>query len=341
MLLAIGTAIFLFFFSIPHIKDLSEQPKTIDKRESEVPLPRVEEKNFSEASPPKEISKVVPPMRIEYIPPPPSSSTTTTANPALAGKGGVKEAEPVKEVSLPSLKEEQIFKAVVKIECPTKDGLGKYIGSGFVLSEEVVVTAAHVVNESGNRECTIIFPSERKPIHYLKGVIRDFEKLKERLDERGIDFALLDLPPLSSYPEARAIFSSYPLVPYSFCEDPKMLGDATYHYGYPANFKDLEYLERLKGEALEYADIEGTEMKGSEDGASYKAPIFSFNVDESRLHPYMISRTGVFYGASGGLAFNATKQCILGPHHGFSAGSSESFSIFMILGWEKIKTFLE
>lgn len=241
--------------------------------------------------------------------------------------------------TLPPLDEANLLKAVVKIQCPASDGLGKYIGSGFVFKGGIVATAAHVIKDSASSECEIIFPHERRPIHYLRGKIENLKEVIRRHDEEGIDLAVLKLPDLSAYPEAKEIFNEYPFIPYPVCENPAMLGDELLHFGYPSNYADQNYLSEQKGKAVVYADIGGIKEALSEDQTfTYKTPIFSSSYDESRMHPYMVSRVASFYGDSGGLAFNETKQCVLGPHRGGTIGKSngENYSVFMLMGWDKV-----
>ena len=242
------------------------------------------------------------------------------------------------------LDEAALLRAVVKIECPTTDGLGKYVGSGFVMPGNVVVTAAHVIKDSGSATCSVIFSHDRVPVHYLKGTIDDLKEVQRRHDEQGIDLAVIHLPALESYPEAQAIFTEYPAIPYPVCTDANLLGDTLLHFGYPANFKDQSYLSELQGEAVLFADIKGIKNQLSADQTyTFKSPIFSFTGDETALHPYMVSRVGTYYGDSGGLAFDATKQCILGPHRGASIGSSsgENYSVFMVLGWGNLRDLIK
>lgn len=242
--------------------------------------------------------------------------------------------------ALPPLNKESLFKSIVKIQCPADDGLSKYIGSGFILGGGIVATAAHVIKDSASNECEIIFPYERRPIHYLRGKIENLKEIRRRHDEEGIDFAVLKLPDIDSYPEAKAIFPEYPYINYQICENPKMLGDKFLHFGYPSNYVDQNYLSEQKGSAVVYADINGIKEALSEDQTfTYKTPIFFSSRDQSRLHPYMISQVASFYGDSGGLAFNETKQCILGPHRGGTVGkaSGENYSVFILMGWDKVK----
>lgn len=244
--------------------------------------------------------------------------------------------------SLPPLDEEALFKAVVKIQCPADDGLSKYVGSGFVLKGGIVATAAHVVQNSAGNICDVIFPSDRRPTYYFKGAIVNLKEVARRHDEEGIDFAILKLPEIDSYIDAKAIFAEYPYIPYPVCENPKMFGDKLFHFGYPSNYADQNYLSGLRGESVVYEDIKGIKDALSEDQTfSYRTPIFSSTYDETKMHPYMVSRVASFYGDSGGLAFNKDKQCILGPHRGGTIGKSsgENYSIFMLMGWDKAGNF--
>ena len=208
------------------------------------------------------------------------------------------------ESKLPPLDEEALLKTVVKIQCLASDGLSKYVGSGFVLKNGIVATAAHVIKDSASNICDIIFPHDRRPIYYLKGAIDNLKEVIRRHDEEGIDFAVLKLPDINSYPEAKAIFSDYPYIPYPVCENPKMLGDKLLHFGYPSNYVDQNYLSELRGESIVYMDIKGIKDALSEDQTfAYRTPIFSSTNNETKLHPYMISRVASFLGDYGGLGF--------------------------------------
>ncbi|QQG45403.1 MAG: trypsin-like peptidase domain-containing protein [Candidatus Sungiibacteriota bacterium] len=280
---------------------------------------------------------LAPPDFLPKLPPPPAVSSATTVPEGLA-LAPEEVLPPVPEFS--SSDEAEILRSVVKIECPSSDGLGKYVGSGFMLKGGIVVTAAHVVKDSASENCSVIFPRERKPIHYLHATIENLQEVIRRHDEEGIDVAILRMPQLESFPEARAIFQEYPQVPYPLCTNPKMLGDKLLHFGYPSNYVDQNYLSKLEGEAVVHADIKGMKTQLSQDQTyTYRSPIFQYTNSETEVHPYMVSRVASFYGDSGGLAFNATKKCIVGPHRGGTIGrsSGENFSIFMNLGWNRAK----
>ena len=295
-------------------------------------------------APAKPVIKQSLPPKIELPQIPISLPPISASPPPSAAMTSIPKVEaPALTRKLPPLDEEALLKSVVKIQCPTADGLGKYIGSGFVVGERTVVTAAHVVKDSASDTCEVIFPRERKPVHYLKGMIKNLKETIRRHDQEGIDVGVLVLPELSSYPEAQAIFSNYPIIPYPICSDPQMPGDELLHFGYPSNYLNQSYLSELPGKAVVNADINGVEDRTSLEGDyTYKSPVFDFTDDWSKMYPYMVSRVASFYGDSGGLAFNVGKQCIIGPHRGGTIGKAagENYSVFMNLGWEKAKVLL-
>lgn len=296
-----------------------------------LPPEKEEEDRVVQAPPPRLVEPIVIPPSVTPL----EATSSPPENNSLAPSTAVFSLLPP-----PPLEEQALLKAVVKIECPLAGGLGKYIGSGFVLGGGVVMSAAHVVVYSAEDTCTVIFPRERRPIHYLRGVIDKKEEAKRWYEEQGIDVAMLTLPDLASYPEGRAIFERYPSIPYSICRDPEMSGDTLLHYGYPSNYLDQNYLSRLQGTMTAFTTVTGMRTVLSQDQTFlYRAPAFATVKDMSSLAPYAISLVPSFYGDSGGLAFNATKQCILGPHHGGTIGKSEgeNYTIFSMLGWEGIR----
>lgn len=296
--------------------------------------PEVKEEPEKTKKAPKKISRelIVPPIAVPDIPVKPPVATTTAPVP----KPNIEVR--VEVPSLPPLDEDALLKGVVKIECPAADGLGKYVGSGFSLGKGIIVTAAHVIKDSSNATCNVVFPRERKPVHYLQGQIENLQDVIQRHDEKGIDAAVIKLPPIDTYPDAKNIFSEYPVIPYPICAEKVMLGDKLLHFGYPSNFVDQNYLSKLEGQAVLRADINGMTNQLSQDQTySFRTPVFGFTYDESTAHPYMVSQVATFYGDSGGLAFNAAKQCIIGPHRGATIGktSGDHYSIFINLGWAR------
>ena len=309
-------------------ESLSSVESATTASEDRLEVPPSPPKTFSKISPDEDKVFSPPPIPAPLPPPAPKSVPSPAPIPAL----------------LPPLNVEALLNAVVKIECRSADGLGKYTGSGFVINGSRVVTAAHVIMDSGSEVCTVIFPRERQPAHYLRGTIIDFKDVRSRHDEKGIDVAVLAIPEIDAYPEARAIFKEYPSIPYPLCTDPVMLKDVLLHFGYPSNYTDQNYLSMLSGEAVLYADITGIRERLSEDSTyTFKTPVFSYTRDESGLHAYMVSRVASFYGDSGGLAFNKTKQCVIGPHRGGTIGgrAGENYSVFMVLGWENLRPLIE
>jgi len=297
----------------------TKEEKKVEPKKNEIPA----KSNPPKISNPSPVVAVIPPTPVLL----PATTTEKAAPPAYQQE----------KPRIPEIDENAIFRAVVKIQCSATDGIGKSIGSGFLLKDGLVVTVAHLLMDSGSKTCGVIFSKDRFPIHYLKGEItEDLSIIRKRFEEDGIDIGFLRIPPLAEYDDARTIFgNSYPSLPYPICSDPSIIGDVVYHYGYPSNFKDLNYLSRMDGIIVSYADIKGTSVQTpAGGGASYRAPDFSFTDDETGFHPYAVSQVGIFYGDSGGLAFDASKACILGVNHGFGKGSTATYSIFLNLGWK-------
>ncbi|MFY9462857.1 MAG: hypothetical protein WAP52_01585 [Candidatus Sungiibacteriota bacterium] len=314
------------------------QSLPIVKKESAAPI----------AIPPKIITQsvallapVLPPAPI-ISPAHPRDTNASTSAGTCSGNCGTQLLE--RDRILPPLDEKAIFGAVVKIECPSEDRKGKYVASGFAMPQGVIVTAAHFIKDSGSDTCQVIFPRDRAPSIFLVGKTEDRAVVRKRHDEQGIDVAFIFMPLLASYPEARGVFpDAYPFIPYPVCADPVLLSDRILHYGYPSSFQNNSYLDRNAGTAVAYADINGITEELSEDQTYlFKTPIFGYTSDQSQLHPYLITRSASFYGDSGGLGFNATRQCIIGPDRGGTIGGAagENFSVFMVLGWDGVRNIL-
>ena len=356
--IAIGTAVFLFvaavfFFPFGQFFE-NRQDSTIDysmtSNDADVPSGEIVSEEKIDVSVPeikKEEESESEKKEIPVKPTPPTIPNINSAEiaipqipvslPATTTEKAAPPASPQEKQKLPEIDENTIFRAVVKIQCSATDGVGKSIGAGFVLKDGLVVTVAHLLMDSGAKTCDVIFPKDRFPIHYLKGEITEsVEAIKKRFEEDGIDIGFLKLPLIAEYTDARTIFGNfYPALPYPICSNSSIIGDTVYHYGYPSNFQGLNYLSRMDGIVVSYADIKGTSIQTPADGgASYRAPDFSFTNDEKEFHPYAVSQVGIFYGSSGGLAFDASKACILGVNHGFGKGSTATYSVFLNLGWK-------
>lgn|GEM_PF-1974947 len=318
-------------------QDLSGTDIIVD-HEKIASLPVVKNQLPPPAVPPRAIvSRFVAP-HVAVQPPAPIQPEPVTTSSAVSGAPAAEEAPP------PPLDEKGIFRAVVKMECPSEDRRGKYVGSGFVMPHGLVVTAAHLIKDIGGDACQVIFPRERAPSIYLVGKTEDRETVRQRHDEQGIDIAFVFLPLLSTYPEARAVFpDAYPSVPYPVCGDPALMGDTILHFGYPASFQNHSYLDEGTGIAAAYADIRGITQELSEDQTYlFKTPVFGYTTDQAQFHPYLVARSASFYGSSGGLGLDATRRCIVGPDRGgtIGGGAGENFSLFAVMGWEGARAIM-
>lgn len=247
----------------------------------------------------------------------------------------VSEEKPI-AVPLPLIDDAELLQAIVRVECLNVAGTGKYVGSGFVISNNRVITAAHVVMNASGEECNVVFPRDRRPIVYVKAHVEQKSTLRDKHDKEGIDVAVLSLPLITNTPSVgEALGSAYPAIQYPICRDPNILGDVLYHYGYPSNFAGNNYLQFVKGSAAIYADVKGiTEQLSQDQAYTFKTPLFDLQYDAARFHTYLVSRVGTFYGDSGGLTLDASKRCIVGPSRGSTIGASsgENYTILSVLG---------
>ncbi len=316
------------------VPDASEAPAGAGGK---IQLPLIAKKEF--AAP-----VVLPQKIISQIAPVPPASAASSSVSTTSGVRAPSAATLPPQPPLPPLDEKAIFSAVVKIECPSEDRKGKYVGAGFAMPHGVIMTAAHLIKDSGSDVCQVIFPRDRAPSVYLSGRTEDRNQVRKRHDEQGIDVAFVFMPLLAGYPEAHAVFpDAYPFIPYPICTSPTLLGDTILHFGYPSSFQNNSYLDASEGKAAAYADINGITEELSEDQTyTFKSPVFGYTRDQSQMHPYLISRSPSFYGDSGGLGFDATRQCIVGPDRGgtIGGGAGENFSVFMVLGWEGARAIL-
>lgn len=321
--------------SIPESKISSDLPTNRRETKPSAPLTK-KESSVSAAEPARsmpEIAAIAAPIVT------PAASGTTSVSASASSTAAILAAPP-----MPPLDEEAIFSAVVKIECASEDRKGTTVGSGFALPHGVIVTAAHLIEDAGSDACRVIFPDHRGPSHYFVGKLEDRETVRKRYDEEGLDVAFIFMPLLAAYPEAHAIFPDhYPFIPYPVCRDPVLIGDQILRFGYPGNYQGNSYLDMARGQVLVYADIQGIKQELSEDQSYvYKTPIFGYTKNQSAMHSYLVSRVASFAGDSGGLGFDATRQCIIGPDHGGTSGggAGENLSIFTVLDWEGVRSIL-
>lgn len=224
------------------------------------------------------------------------------------------------------LNEEKIMEAVVRIRC------GSTFGSGFILKngeKRFALTAAHVVIDriqAKNFNCDVIFPKKDdngnfRETYYRIGKILSPEEVKKQYMEEGIDFAVLEVLPLEDKSEDAERFpNGYPFVDFGFCPS-GVTGDSIILWGYSANLGTSitpgAFLSRFTGEIVQYADVNGVIQKPSSEfaGGFVYLPDFTSSLDSTvQHHLIVIVSNNNFSGASGGLAFNTSKNCIVGTN---------------------------
>lgn len=220
-----------------------------------------------------------------------------------------------------SPQEAEIMNAVVRVKCPYKGQDGKYYyGSGFVLSGSKVITAAHVLSKSSSDFCEVIFPVNKKAIFSVSARIRDFAALKDR--EVSTDWAIMDLPPLPEDKKDISDFfkNEYPRVNFPVCSFETRLGDKVAVYGY---LKADDYLSKIVGTLYAYSRAADVDELPTDDAPN---PYLIMMAEEITPQTYKfdeyiyliskIERDTPITGASGGLLFDETHQCVLGLNTG-------------------------
>lgn len=252
---------------------------------------------------------------------------------------------------LPPLDEDALMRAVVRIRC------GNIYGSGIVVSPDgLVLTVAHVVIaaiETSVSGCDVIFPRKHREFdfysetYYRKGIILASTTTATLYKEKGLDVAALRIMPLtddSVFPDG------YPFVNMPFC-GPDILDDEVLLFGYAANVgasadSPGSILSRFSGEILQFADITGVRKEPSSISKNSNDffPNLAYSLDENMPHPIVIIfSNNNFSGASGGLAFNASKQCIIGTNSavGTSTGDPRIFGVIYNFEFPEIKSWRE
>ncbi len=247
---------------------------------------------------------------------------------------------PVSITSLSGFVESEAKKAIVLIECLKTNA--KSLGSGVVIKGSLVLTAAHVVEETEGDECNVAFPDDQgNARHYFKALIQDKESTSQRYKTDGLDFAILKLLPLTSH----EVFSTYPFTSIATCPS-DTLYDTSFHLGYSGTITAVGGLRpqvNQKGIVSAYGDIQSVKLVTTSDGKIDYQPDLEYTNDTLNQHPYIVSQVDNLYpGASGSPAFDTAQGCLLGLD--ISAGKDSQGNIYawiINVGFEKIKSLIE
>lgn len=333
---------------------------TLYKKESAaVPTPKSELKattTFPATSSPEDAekrvlpSKILAPLsKIKEIPPvlvqkPPETRIATATEPQA-------DVMPFAEKLLPVVDEEELMRAVVRIRC------GRVYGSGFVITPSgLVLTAAHIIMGAiGSKipTCDIIFPRKHtnfgyySEAHYRVGTILDAGRVERFYKEQGMDVAAFQTAFLDSDPVFQRAF---PYIKYPLCGS-DTLQDKVLLFGYAANIGTSptslgSVLSRFEGSVIQYGDIIGISKEPSQiyKGGHDYFPEYSYSLNAGVLHPTaVIASTNNFSGASGGLVFDSSQNCIVGVNSVVATvtGDPRIFGLIVNPNFSAIKSWLD
>lgn len=254
----------------------------------------------------------------------------------------------------PQLNENEIMAATVRIRC------GKTFGSGFVLKKNekwYALTAAHVIIdkiEARDFECDVIFPYYNpnfeyyQEAHYRVGKILSPTETEKNYKEKGFDLAVLEVLPLENKSEDARVFpAGYPFINYPLCSATN-LTDKIVLWGYATNIGTTaspgSILSQFEGEIVQYGDIKGVLKERSNKfagGYEYLADL-NYTADSSIQHPaVLIMSNNNFSGASGGLVFDISKNCVIGVNVAVSIQDNQVFGLVINPSFAPIKDWFE
>ncbi len=291
------------------------------------------------------------PAPVILVPPPPPPPAPVVESPVPAPLVEVPAPIPPPPPPLPPVNEDELQRAVVRIRC------GRLFGSGFAINKDgLALTAAHVLIEaieSGVTNCDVIFPRKSQDFgffseaHYRTGIILTPKEVEKMYKEKAIDVAAIKASRLENDP----VFpEEFPFINHPFC-GPQTLGDKILLYGYAANASVSinspgSLLSRFEGRVIQYGDIRGVKKEPStifKSGFDY-VPDLSYTLDESADRAVaVIVSTNNFSGASGGLVFNTSKNCILGENSavGTAPGDPNIYGFIFSFRFPEVKSWLD
>jgi len=233
-----------------------------------------------------------------------------------------------------------IQQAIPRIICGNSAGSSAVVRSAT--TSTLLITATHVVINKiadGEMECDVHFPvldfnsGFYVQTHKRRVEILYPEDTEKNFKENAVDIAVLKL----IHEENEEVFTEgYPFIDYPLCPS-DTLGDDITLYGYAGNIgisaaSPGSVLSRFAGYITQYGDIIGVSKlpDGSfRDGSAY-LPKLSFSVDMGVLHEInIIFSENNFSGASGGVVFNSSKNCIVGLNSATGRKDSDIFGLIV------------
>lgn len=207
--------------------------------------------------------------------------------------------------------EQELWRSVVSIQCTfdIKNGGSETVGgSGVVFNKDgLVVTNNHVVNAGEDGRCAVLFPAFSENTTYR---IRAYGALPATIIAKSgnndNDVATLQIQQTEDFQNQIQYLRDYygwtgtpfSYIPYPLCHEAEA-GDKVIHYDWQVVNSAAQGYEILR--------TVGTITDFLKD---YSGKFYYAQPDETP--DYIVTDVKKFGGASGGLAFNATRDCFIG-----------------------------
>ncbi len=240
-----------------------------------------------------------------------ATSINTGTLPDLKSKYGALLEEELRLGIVNPRDEQELWRGVVAVQCSYELPQGGYkslAGSGIILDAEGhVATNNHVANHEPNGNCQVSFPAFSENTDYS---IRTFGTLPARVinasGNNDNDIALLKIQKTADFESQLAYWKKYygwtgdpfSFIPYPFCHNASA-GDKILHFDWQViNTASQGYeIIRTVSTVIEF-------LRVFKDEFYYARP--------GQTPDYIVTDAKKFGGSSGGLAFNASRDCILG-----------------------------
>ncbi len=304
--------VFISLAAIPYLVNVENpQPqlpvKTFEMPEFTAPVisPTINSKAEQAPVQPAPIAKAVLPVKTDTAP---ATLPQPIAAPAISKYGALLKEE-ARLGRVDPRDEQELWRGVVAVKCSfdVVGGVKTLSGSGIVLNNfGYIATNNHVANGGSDGACQIQFPGFSENTGFsIRALGAVPAKIVAVSGNNDNDIALLQIEQNKEFREQLEYWKKYygftgdpfPFIPYPFCDEASQ-EDRVMHFDWQVINSASGGFEMLRvvSHVIEFLNINDGEFFYARSGAP----------------DYVVTDAKKFGGSSGGLAFNATRDCILG-----------------------------